>query len=127
MPENGSPQIPRAVQTGLYSGECMDILYAHCQPIVGQIHRIIVIGARHACLVDGFQEFLFDLLTNFPGVDLLSVELSCLDDFEGDMLFGVLRQFSEAYPEREVLLDARDIQYVDPEYIICNFSAGEQP
>lgn len=104
----------------------MDILYAHCRPVVNEIRRIIIIGTQHACWVDGFQEFLFDLLTNFSETDLLSVELSCLDGFEGDTLLTVLRQFSEVYPERKVCLDARDEQMIDPEYLICNFSEGGQ-
>ena len=126
MPEHGGPRIPKGVQEGIYSGECMDILCAHCRPIAREIRRVIIISAQHACWVDGFQEFLFDLLTNFPEVDLLSIELSCLDGFEGDTLMGVLRQFCEVYPDREVCLDARDVQAVDPEYVICNFSAGDQ-
>lgn len=83
--DNGGA-LPAAVRDGLYDGTCMDAVYdtggndRHC------IDRIVLEGVPSACWVEGFQEFLFDLLANFPAVRWLAIEPACMDGAEAAAL-----------------------------------------
>ena len=123
--ENGKTHVPQRVRDGIYSGKCMDAIFAACKPIRGKIRHVILDGAMYACWVEGFQEFLFDLLTNLSFVERLSVEPACAESLELASMRIVLHQFWEAYPERRVFIDLLSADEADATHLLCDLSAME--
>lgn len=74
------------VRDGIYDGTCMDAVYDVGKPDRHCLDRIVLEGVRYACWAEGFQEFVFDLLANFPKVRWLAIEPACIAGAEATEL-----------------------------------------
>ena len=106
----------------LYSGAAMDRVFGECEYAKETLRRVVLSGAVDACEAGGFQEFLFDLLSNFPAVSRLSVEWACWEGTEADTLLTVLRQFSQVCPERMVYLEAPEVHAIPACCLVCDLT-----
>lgn len=84
--------------------------------------NIVLEGAQLACRVEGFQELLFDILSNYPAVECLTVEPSCMDGLEAAALMAVMEQFCQVYPERCIRLEAKALSHIEKPCLICDLT-----
>lgn len=75
-------QVCSSVLEGIKNGKCMDSVYEVGSSSKSDIDRIVLVGMRDACWTDGYQELIFDMLTNFPLVRWMEIEPKCTESSE---------------------------------------------
>lgn len=93
----------REIREKLYSGEFARIICDKLQDSRESLQTIGLWGAEPTLNADVCQEFLFDLLTNFPNLRSVFFSTNALLGVKPiAVIIDTLEQFKECYPERHV-------------------------